>query len=397
MTATVTTADADGDSVTVTYVWKVDGVVVDGETGATLDGSDHFDKGETITVVVTPTDGSTEGDSMTSDGLTVLNTAPTEPDVDISPDDATDSDDLVCEVSSDSTDADGDSVSYSIGWTVDDADYDGSTSTTTVSGDTVPSSAVSEGETWTCSVTPNDGEDDGDAGTASVTIDGGGMPNDLWDGLSIIVDDKSITLVGEDANDQAGWTNAIGDFDGDGLDDVLVVAPWAEDASSSDQGRFFLVLGSTLSETETKDSIDLSTATYIFETTQDGTHCRSVNFIGDMDGDGGEDLIFGCTHYDKAKTDDGAVFIAFSGTILEEEDYLEEVIKLPNNADRSLFGNDGSDQVGGHVGSIGDYDGDGIPDSIEIFTATAKTSCCRLIDLGDMPKPKRRKTKSRRK
>lgn len=45
-----------------------------------------------------------------------------------------------------------------------------------------------------------------------------------------------------------------------------------------------------------------------------------------------------------------------------------------------------------------DCDGDGIPDSIEIFTATAKTSCCRLIDLEDLPKPKRkRKTSSRRK
>ena len=45
-----------------------------------------------------------------------------------------------------------------------------------------------------------------------------------------------------------------------------------------------------------------------------------------------------------------------------------------------------------------DCDQDGIPDSIEIFTATAKTSCCRLIDLEDLPKPKRkRKTSSRRK
>lgn len=45
-----------------------------------------------------------------------------------------------------------------------------------------------------------------------------------------------------------------------------------------------------------------------------------------------------------------------------------------------------------------DCDGDGVPDSIEIFTTTAKTSCCRLIDLGEMPKPKRkRRTSSRRK
>ena len=44
-----------------------------------------------------------------------------------------------------------------------------------------------------------------------------------------------------------------------------------------------------------------------------------------------------------------------------------------------------------------DCDGDGIPDTIEVFAKTAKTSCCRLVDL-DAPKPKRkRKTSSRRK
>lgn len=42
-----------------------------------------------------------------------------------------------------------------------------------------------------------------------------------------------------------------------------------------------------------------------------------------------------------------------------------------------------------------DCDGDGIPDSIEIFTKTAKTSCCRLIGLDEGTKPKRRKTSSR--
>lgn len=43
-----------------------------------------------------------------------------------------------------------------------------------------------------------------------------------------------------------------------------------------------------------------------------------------------------------------------------------------------------------------DCDGDGIPDSIEIFTATAKTSCCRLINLEETPKPKRRRKTSSR-
>lgn len=42
-----------------------------------------------------------------------------------------------------------------------------------------------------------------------------------------------------------------------------------------------------------------------------------------------------------------------------------------------------------------DCDGDGIPDSIEIFAATASTSCCRLIDLDQKPKAKKTRTKSR--
>ena len=43
-----------------------------------------------------------------------------------------------------------------------------------------------------------------------------------------------------------------------------------------------------------------------------------------------------------------------------------------------------------------DCDGDGVPDSIEIFTATATTSCCRLVDLDEDPKPQRKRaTRSR--
>lgn len=43
-----------------------------------------------------------------------------------------------------------------------------------------------------------------------------------------------------------------------------------------------------------------------------------------------------------------------------------------------------------------DCDGNGVPDSIEIFAATAKTSCCRLdMQSLSIPKVKKRKTRSR--
>ena len=44
-----------------------------------------------------------------------------------------------------------------------------------------------------------------------------------------------------------------------------------------------------------------------------------------------------------------------------------------------------------------DCDGDGVPDSIEIFTATASTSCCRLVDINETKPKRKRKTGSRKK
>ena len=43
-----------------------------------------------------------------------------------------------------------------------------------------------------------------------------------------------------------------------------------------------------------------------------------------------------------------------------------------------------------------DCDLDGVPDTIEIFARTAKTSCCRIVDIDEpKPKPRKRKTSSR--
>ena len=44
-----------------------------------------------------------------------------------------------------------------------------------------------------------------------------------------------------------------------------------------------------------------------------------------------------------------------------------------------------------------DCDEDGIPDTIEVFAKTAKTSCCRLVPSDGEPKKKKRRTSSRRK
>ncbi|MGH2922329.1 MAG: hypothetical protein ACRDKU_09710, partial [Gaiellaceae bacterium] len=82
LTATATPSDPDGDSVTLTYVWKVNGTTE--QTTVTAATTDTFnlasagfgDKGDSITVTVTPNDGLFDGSSAT-DSATVVNSAPT--------------------------------------------------------------------------------------------------------------------------------------------------------------------------------------------------------------------------------------------------------------------------------------------------------------------------------
>ena len=83
ITASVTSSDADGDTVSVTYEWYVDGSLV-AETGTTLDGSTYFDKGQEVYVVATPSDEYESGSAVTSDSVIVSNTPPEAPTISVS-------------------------------------------------------------------------------------------------------------------------------------------------------------------------------------------------------------------------------------------------------------------------------------------------------------------------
>ncbi len=164
----VVSSDVDDDSVSYSYDWTVDGVLVS-ETGASLDGDSFFSKHESVAVTVTPNDGDDDGSAVLSSSLEVLNTTPEAPEVAISPADPAESDDLLCSVEIAAADTDLDSIDHSFDWTVDGAEFS-STTTTALSGDTVLADHTSSSEIWQCTVTPNDGEVDGPSHADSVTI-----------------------------------------------------------------------------------------------------------------------------------------------------------------------------------------------------------------------------------
>ncbi|MFK7928323.1 MAG: hypothetical protein AB8H79_09035 [Myxococcota bacterium] len=161
----MTTSDPDGDLVTSSHEWSVGGTTT---VGPTLQSS-NFEKGDVVTLTSTPNDGTDDGVAV-STSVTIGNAPPTAPVPSLGTGFADPADDLQCEIATASTDADGDSITYTITWTQDGTAWTGATSTTTVSGDTIDASDTAKGEVWACSVTASDGTDTSPAGVASTNI-----------------------------------------------------------------------------------------------------------------------------------------------------------------------------------------------------------------------------------
>lgn len=173
LTASATTYDADGDVVSVSWTWYVDGVVV-GATGSTLAGTTWFGKHQSVHAVAIPSDGTDSGAGLAAAAVTIENSPPTAPGLDLQPAEPVEgADDLWCAVATASTDADGDPVDYTFAWDVDGTPFGGAT-TTVRTDDTVPGSETLAAERWTCTVTPVDDEEPG--ASASVAVDVLGEP-----------------------------------------------------------------------------------------------------------------------------------------------------------------------------------------------------------------------------
>ena len=161
--------DADGDTENYTYEWYVNLTQVAGEFTNTL-ASTNYLKNDTVSAIITPHDGIDPGVPVFSPDLIISNSLPTAPVVDVTPDPTDDDDTLVCSITTQSSDTDGDVVNYSYRWDVDG--FDSGITTNTVSG-----VATALGELWECYALPNDGQNDGPEGTDLVVIDDLSAPN----------------------------------------------------------------------------------------------------------------------------------------------------------------------------------------------------------------------------
>ena len=208
--ADVSVADIDGDAVTLSYSWLVNGVEV--ASSATLDGTIYFDKGDSLTVQVTPMD-SDAGLVSVSTPVVVANSPPAGLTTTLTPDRPIENlDDLLCEVTEDAVDADaGDVVQYSVEWQVNSSAFTGST-TTTITGDTISASDTVGKDVWECIVTPSDGVDDGDSVSQFVTV------SEPWDMIAAgglhscgLLPSGAVECWGDDADGQSSPPSTVFD------------------------------------------------------------------------------------------------------------------------------------------------------------------------------------------
>ncbi len=158
--------DPEGDTLTWTYTWTVDGDVLPSISGPTLPA---VFRGEVVSVSAVASDGTSSSGSVTAGPITVGNAPPVATSVAVSPPSPGLTDDLTCTPGGWS-DAEGDLEDYHWEWLLANVPQPGLT-TQTVIGGTFP-----RGSSVRCRATPFDGVDVGaDLVSAAVGI-GNGAP-----------------------------------------------------------------------------------------------------------------------------------------------------------------------------------------------------------------------------
>ena len=204
------------------------------------------------------------------------------------------------------------------------------------------------------------------AGESYVVFGNSTSPGPSFD-LSTLNGTNGFVINGVNASDLSGQSAAsgIGDFNGDGIDDLGIGASAADPNGENLAGESYVVFGNN---TSSGSSLDLSTLDgtngFVLSGLDSGDRSGfSVSGAGDVNGDGVDDLIVGAFRADPGgDSDAGESYVVFgnSNTVAA----LFDLSTLDGTNGFVLEGINAGDQSGRSVSGAGDVNGDGIDDLI---------------------------------
>ncbi len=185
-------------------------------------------------------------------------------------------------------------------------------------------------------------------------------------GLDAAAGQFNAIIYGAAAGDQLGRAAATGDFNSDGISDIVLAAPSADaDSNRTDSGAVYVLYGSPGLGRDT-GRIDLATTTA--DVTALGAAPGDLTGFtlaaADLDGDGRSDLIAGALLSDGpagARPDAGAVYAVYGAHMRPRIDFAE------GEQDVTLYGAKAGDRLGEGV-TAGDVNGDARADLIAAAT-----------------------------
>ncbi len=171
-------------------------------------------------------------------------------------------------------------------------------------------------------------------------------------------------IKGESVGDYSGYSvSSAGDVNGDGLDDLIIGAIFADASGVSNAGKSYVVFGKQDNTTINLSAIVAGTGGFVINGKSRHDYSGfSVSSAGDVNGDGLDDLIVGAYQADpSSKSNAGKSYVVFGK---QDTNAIELSAIAAGTGGFVISGESEGDWSGYSVSSAGDMNGDGLDDLI---------------------------------